>query len=45
LADQPKAILLCEDIADQNVIFGSQLSEEQERNLQKFLFDNRDIFA
>jgi hypothetical protein len=32
--DQPKAILLCEDIADQKVCFGSQLTEEQERNLK-----------
>ena len=30
-ADQPKHILLCEDIADQRVLLGSQLSDEQER--------------
>ena len=35
-ADQPKVILLCEDIVDQKVHFGSQMSEEQERNLKKF---------
>jgi hypothetical protein len=44
-ADQPKAILLCEDIADQKVLFGSQLIEEQEQNLKKFLFNNKDVFA
>jgi hypothetical protein len=35
-ADQPIAILLCEDIADQKVLFGSQLTKEQERNLKRF---------
>jgi hypothetical protein len=30
-ADQPKAMLLCEDIADQRVLLGSQLSDEQEK--------------
>jgi hypothetical protein len=44
-ADQPKAILLCEDIVDQKVLFGSQLTEEQERSLKKFLFNNKDVFA
>jgi hypothetical protein len=29
LADQPKPMLLCEDIADQKVLLGSQLSGEQ----------------
>jgi hypothetical protein len=28
-ADQPKPMLLCEDIADQRVLLGSQLSDEQ----------------
>jgi hypothetical protein len=28
LADQPKSMLLCEDIAEQKVLFGSQLSDE-----------------
>jgi hypothetical protein len=30
-ADQPNSMLLCEDIAEQKVLFGSQLSEEQEK--------------
>jgi hypothetical protein len=30
-ADQPKPILLCEHIAQQNVLLGSQLSDEQEK--------------
>jgi hypothetical protein len=44
-ADQPKSILLCEDIADQKVLFGSQLIKEQKKNLTKFLFHNKDVFA
>jgi hypothetical protein len=32
-ADQPKPMLLCEDIAEQKVLLGSQLSEEQEKKL------------
>ena len=44
-ADQPKSMLLCEDIAKQKVLFGSQLFEEQEKTLSKFLFNNREIFA
>jgi hypothetical protein len=43
--DQPKSMLLCEDIAEQRVLFGSQLSEEQEKALLKFLFNNKDVFA
>jgi hypothetical protein len=43
--DQPKSILLCEDVAEQKVLFGSQLSKEQEKALSKFLLNNRDIFA
>ena len=31
-ADQPKPMLLCEDIAEQKVLLGSQLSGEQEKN-------------
>jgi hypothetical protein len=31
-ADQPKPMLLCEDIAEQKVLLGSQLSDEQEKN-------------
>jgi hypothetical protein len=35
-ADQPKSMLLCEDIAEQNVLLGSQLSDEQEKIMLKF---------
>jgi hypothetical protein len=45
LADQPKTMLLCEDIADQKVLLGSQLSGEQEKTLLRFLFNNKDVFA
>jgi hypothetical protein len=45
LADQPKSMLLCEDIAEQKVLYGSQLSDEQEKDLLKFLFNNKDVFA
>jgi hypothetical protein len=45
LADQPKPMLLCEDIAEQKVVVGSQLSEEQEKTLIRFLFNNKDVFA
>jgi hypothetical protein len=45
LADQPKAKLLCEDIADQKLLFASQLTKEQERNLKIFLFNNKYVFA
>jgi hypothetical protein len=43
--DQPKSMLLCEDIAEQKVMFGSQLSDEQEKTLLKFLFNNKDVFS
>jgi hypothetical protein len=43
--DQPKSMLLCEDIAEQKVLFGSQLYEEQEKALLKLLFNNKDVFA
>jgi hypothetical protein len=43
--DQPKSMLLCKDIAEQKVLFGSQLSDEQEKALLKFLFNNKDVFA
>jgi hypothetical protein len=43
-ADQPKPMLLCEHIAEQKVLLGSQLSDEQEKNLLRFLF-NKDVFA
>jgi hypothetical protein len=38
-------MVLCEDIAKQKVLFGSQLSKEQEKALLKFLFNNKDVFA
>jgi hypothetical protein len=44
-AGQPKPMLLCEDIAEQKVLLGSQLSEEQEKTLLRFLFNNKDVFA
>jgi hypothetical protein len=44
-ADQPKPMLLCEDIAEQKVLLGSQLSDEQEKTLLRFLFNNKDVFA
>jgi hypothetical protein len=44
-ADQPKPMLLCEDIAKQRVLLGSQLSKEQEKTLLRFLFNNKDVFA
>jgi hypothetical protein len=44
-ADHPKPMLLCEDIAEQKVLLGSQLSEEQEKNLLRFLFNNKDVFV
>jgi hypothetical protein len=44
-ADQPKPMLLCEDIADQRVLLGSQLSDELEKTLIRFLFKNKDVFA
>jgi hypothetical protein len=38
-------MLLCEDIAEQQVLLGSQLSNEQEKTLLIFLFNNKDVFA
>ena len=43
--DQPKPMLLCEDIAEQKVLLGSQLSDEQEKTLLRFLLNNKDVFA
>jgi hypothetical protein len=40
-----QSLLLCEDITEQKVLFGSQLSDEQEKTLLKFLFNNKDVFA
>jgi hypothetical protein len=42
--DQPNSMLLCKDIAEQKVLFGSQLFDEHEKTLLKFLF-NKDVFA
>ena len=44
-ADQPKPMLLCEDIAEQKVLLVSQLSREQEKTLLRFLFNNKDVFS
>jgi hypothetical protein len=44
-AGQPKRMLLCEDIAKQKVLLGYQLSDEQEKTLLRFLFNNKDVFA
>jgi hypothetical protein len=38
-------MLLCEDIAEQRVLLGSQLCEEQEKTLLRFLSNNKDVFA
>jgi electron transfer flavoprotein alpha/beta subunit len=38
-------MLLCEGIVEQKVLLGSQLSDEQEKTLLKFLFNNKDVFA
>jgi hypothetical protein len=43
--DQPEPMLLCEDIAEQKVLLGSQLSDEQEKTMLRFLFNNKDVFA
>ena len=32
-ADQSKPVLLCDDLAEQRVFFGNQLTSEQESNL------------
>jgi hypothetical protein len=44
-ADQPKPMLLCEDIDEQKVLLGSQLFDEQKKTLLRFLFNNKDVFA
>jgi hypothetical protein len=44
-ADQPKPMLSCEDIAEQKMLLGSQLSDEQEKTLLRFMFNNKDVFA
>jgi hypothetical protein len=40
-ADQPKPMLLCEDIADQRVLLGSQLFDEQEDSAKIFVQQQR----
>jgi hypothetical protein len=44
-ADRPKPMLLCEHIVEQKVLLGSQLSEEQEKTMIRFLFNNKDVFV
>jgi hypothetical protein len=43
--DQSKPMLLYGDIAEQKVLLWSQLSDEQENTLLRFLFNNKDVFA
>jgi hypothetical protein len=38
-------MLLCEDIVEQKVMLGSQLSDEQEKALLKFMFNHKDVIA
>jgi hypothetical protein len=38
-------MLLCEDIAEEKVLLRSQLSDEQEKTLLRFLFNNKDVFS
>jgi hypothetical protein len=45
LADQPRPMLLCQDIAEQRVLLGSQISDEQEKTLLRFISNNKDVFA
>jgi hypothetical protein len=45
LADQPKPMLLCEDIAEQKVLLGSQLSEEKEKNFDKVFIQQQRCFC
>jgi hypothetical protein len=44
-ADQPKPMLLCEDISEQKILLGSQLSDEQEKTLLRYLFNNKYLFS
>jgi hypothetical protein len=37
-------MLLCDDVAEQRLFFGSQLTLEQESNLRRFPF-HKDVFA
>jgi hypothetical protein len=38
-------MLLCEDITEKKVLLGSELSDEQEKTLLRFLFNNKDVFS
>src|SRR5688500_20378958 len=44
-ADQRKPMLLCEDIAEQKVLLGSNLSEKREKPWKGFLLNNKVAFA
>jgi hypothetical protein len=44
-ADQPKPMLLCEEIAEQKVLLGSQLSEDQEKTLLKVFIQQQRCFC
>jgi hypothetical protein len=43
--DQPKPVLLCDDVAEQRVFFINQLTSKQDSNLQSCLFHKKDVFA
>jgi hypothetical protein len=45
LVDQPKLVLLYEDVKDQMVFFGNPLTLEKESYLKRFLFHNKNLFA
>jgi hypothetical protein len=38
-------MLLCEDITEQKMLLESELFDEQEKTLLRFLFNNKDVFA
>lgn len=42
--DQLKQNLLCEDVINPKFFFSTQITEEQENLLKKFVFDNKDVF-
>jgi hypothetical protein len=43
--DQPKPVLLCDDVIEKRVFFGNHLTLEQESNVQRFLFHSKDVFS
>lgn len=43
--DQLKQNLLCEDVINPKFFFSTQITEEQENLLKKFVFDNKDVFS